>query len=129
VPSELAPDVAAASDSEVVAVWFQRRVMQGSSVRRSGSQAWSRRIDGRRACHRAYVGRLRPRLRHTRRRKLGISLQELDELGDIPYVEQLREEKRFDELSELGFENETVPWPACLRTGTCRLDAKSSPPG
>jgi hypothetical protein len=61
-------------------------------------------------------------------RKAGLSLQELDALGDIPYVEQLRDEKRFEELRELGFEDETVPWPNCLRTGTCRLDRASSPP-
>ena len=52
----------------------------------------------------------------------------MDELGDIPYVEQLRQEKRFDELRELGFENETLPWPVCIRTGTCGLDERSSPP-
>lgn len=58
----------------------------------------------------------------------GLTLPEMDELGDIPYVEQLRQEKRFDELRELGFENETIPWPVCIRTGTCGLDARSSPP-
>jgi hypothetical protein len=60
--------------------------------------------------------------------RAGISLQEMDELGDIPYVEQLRREKRYQELYELGFENETTPWPACLRKGTCRRDPVSSPP-
>ncbi len=60
--------------------------------------------------------------------KAGISLPELDELGDIPYVEQLRREQRFEELRELGFVNETVPWPACIRTGSCRRDRASSPP-
>jgi hypothetical protein len=60
--------------------------------------------------------------------RAGLSLQEIDELGDIPYVEQLREEERYEELRELGFENETVPWPACLRTATCRRDRVSSPP-
>jgi hypothetical protein len=52
----------------------------------------------------------------------------MDELGDIPYVEELRREKRYQELYELGFENETAPWPACLRKGTCRRDPASSPP-
>jgi hypothetical protein len=61
-------------------------------------------------------------------RRAGISLQEIAEVGDIPYVEQLREEGRFDELYDLGFENETIPWPACLRTATCRRDPNSSPP-
>ncbi len=61
-------------------------------------------------------------------RRAGLSLQELDEVGAIPYVEQLRKEKRFEELRELGFENETISWPGCLRTGTCRLDRASSPP-
>jgi hypothetical protein len=60
--------------------------------------------------------------------KAGINLQEIDELGDIPYIEQLREEGRYEELRELGFENETTPWPACLRKGACRLDSASSPP-
>jgi hypothetical protein len=60
--------------------------------------------------------------------KAGISLQEMDELGDIPYLEQLRRERRYEELRDLGFENETVPWPACLRTKTCRRDSGSSPP-
>jgi hypothetical protein len=60
--------------------------------------------------------------------KAGISLQEIDELGKIPYIEQLREEERYQELRDLGFENETLPWPACLRTATCRRDHASSPP-
>jgi hypothetical protein len=60
--------------------------------------------------------------------KAGVSLQEIDELGDIPYIEQLREDGRYEELRELGFENETVPWPSCLRTATCRRDRASSPP-
>jgi hypothetical protein len=60
--------------------------------------------------------------------KAGLSLQEMDEIGDIPYVEQLRAESRFEELRALGFENETVPWPACMRTASCRRDAASSPP-
>jgi len=60
--------------------------------------------------------------------KAGISLQEIDEMGDIPYIEQLRQERRYEELRDLGFEDETTPWPACLRKGTCRLDSASSPP-
>jgi hypothetical protein len=60
--------------------------------------------------------------------RAGLSLQEIDELGDIPYIEQLRQEERYEELRELGFENETVPWPSCLRTATCRRDRISSPP-
>jgi hypothetical protein len=60
--------------------------------------------------------------------RAGISLQEMDELGDIPYIEQLRQEERYEELRDLGFENETVPWPDCLRTATCRRDRASSPP-
>lgn len=61
-------------------------------------------------------------------RKAGVSLQVMDELGDIPYVEELRREKRYEELRDLGFENETVPWPDCLRKAACRLDSASSPP-
>lgn len=60
--------------------------------------------------------------------KAGINLQEIDEFGDIPYIEQLRRERRYEELRDLGFEKETTPWPACLRKGTCRLDSASSPP-
>jgi hypothetical protein len=60
--------------------------------------------------------------------KAGLTLQEMDELGEIPYVEQLRSEERYEELRDLGFENETTPWPVCLRTGTCRRDRASSPP-
>jgi hypothetical protein len=60
--------------------------------------------------------------------RAGISLQEIDQLGDIPYIEQLRQDERYEELRDLGFENETVPWPSCLRTATCRRDRVSSPP-
>lgn len=60
--------------------------------------------------------------------KAGLSLQEMDKLGDIPYVETLREEGRYEELRDLGFDRETTPWPACLRKGRCRLDRISSPP-
>jgi hypothetical protein len=132
--SALAPETSAAAptgDPEAVSGWFRQRVMQElerstPQERRAGSSgsAAAERVDL------AYVtdvfeGRVSG---IPDERKAGISLQEMDELGDIPYVEQLRKEKRFDELSELGFLNETVPWPACLRTGTCRLDARSSPP-
>jgi len=60
-------------------------------------------------------------------RKAGISLQQMDALGDIPAIEALRQQERFEELRDLGFENETIPWPVCLRTGTCRRDPASSP--
>jgi len=60
-------------------------------------------------------------------RKAGISLQQMDALGDIPAIETLREQERFEELRDLGFENETIPWPVCLRTGSCRRDPASSP--
>jgi hypothetical protein len=60
--------------------------------------------------------------------KAGLTLQEIDELGEIPYVEELRREGRYEELRDLGFENETTPWPACIRKGTCRRDGASSPP-
>jgi len=60
-------------------------------------------------------------------RKAGISLQQMDALGDIPAIESLREQERFEELRDLGFENETIPWPVCLRTGSCRRDPASSP--
>ena len=59
--------------------------------------------------------------------RVGLDLQEIDQLGDIPYVEKLRWEERFEELRDLGFENETVPWPACIRIGACRKDRRSSP--
>jgi hypothetical protein len=63
-------------------------------------------------------------------RRAGLTLQEIDELGEIPYVEQLREEGRGEELAELGFDEAELPpaWPACLRTATCRRDGRSSPP-
>jgi hypothetical protein len=61
-------------------------------------------------------------------RRAGISLQEIDELGDIPYIEQLRAERRYEELLDLGFEEGTAPWPVCLRTASCRRDPASSPP-
>jgi hypothetical protein len=61
-------------------------------------------------------------------RRAGISLQEIDELGDIPYIEQLRAERRYEELLDLGFEEGTAPWPQCLRTASCRRDPASSPP-
>lgn len=61
-------------------------------------------------------------------RQAGLSLQEMDQIGDIPYVEKLRSEQRYDELRALGFENENAPWPACLRSATCRRDRASSPP-
>jgi len=60
-------------------------------------------------------------------RKAGISLQQMDALGEIPAIQALREQERFEELRALGFENETIPWPVCLRTGTCRRDPASSP--
>lgn len=37
-------------------------------------------------------------------RRAGISLKEMDQLGDIPYVEALRSQGQIDELRELGFE-------------------------
>ena len=44
-------------------------------------------------------------------------------------IEELRTEQRFDALRELGFvEPGMAPWPACIRTGTCRRDRASSPP-
>lgn len=61
-------------------------------------------------------------------RRAGISLQEMDRIGGVPYVEELRQEKRYDELRDLGFENETTPWPMCIRLGVCRRDRASSPP-
>lgn len=60
--------------------------------------------------------------------RAGMSLQELDRLGDVPHLEKLRQEQRYEELRELGFENENAPWPSCIRSGTCRRDRRSSPP-
>lgn len=133
-PSALAPEASATAptrDPELVSTWFEQRVMQ--ELERSAARARGAASNPSAASERvnwAYVtdvfeGRVSG---IPDERRSGISLQEMDDLGDIPYVEQLRKEKRFDELSELGFLNETVPWPACLRTGTCRLDARSSPP-
>jgi hypothetical protein len=45
-------------------------------------------------------------------RRAGLSLQEMDDLGEVPYLEQLREEGRFDEVAELGIEQEPAP-PNC----------------
>jgi hypothetical protein len=60
--------------------------------------------------------------------KAGVSLPDIDALGEVPILEQLREEERFDELADLGLDPGTVAWPVCLRTGTCRRDGNSSPP-
>lgn len=122
---------AAPPDPEALAAWFQRQVLQELERSSSGARAadsveskantrinW-RYVEG------VFEGRISG---IPNERQAGISLQEMEELGDIPYVHQLRKEKRFDELRDLGFENETVPWPECLRTATCRLDRASSPP-
>jgi hypothetical protein len=42
-------------------------------------------------------------------RRAGLTLQEMDELGEVPYLEELREEGRFDEVAELGVEQEPAP--------------------
>jgi hypothetical protein len=42
-------------------------------------------------------------------RRAGLSLQEMDGLGEVPYLEQLREEGRFDEVAKLGVEQEPAP--------------------
>jgi hypothetical protein len=42
-------------------------------------------------------------------RRAGLTLQEMDDLGEVPYLEQLREEGRFDEVAELGVEQEPAP--------------------
>jgi len=57
--------------------------------------------------------------------RAGVSLRQMDEMGSIPYVEELREDLRIDELEELGLvdpptEPTRHPWPICVRTGTCR---------
>lgn len=61
--------------------------------------------------------------------RAGLSLVEMDRLGSIPYVEELRAERRLDELRDLGFEDEPgmVPWPVCQRTGTCLRDEDGDP--
>ncbi len=61
-------------------------------------------------------------------RRAGMTLQEIDRIGDVPHLDELRREQRYDELRELGFENENMPWPSCIRSGTCRRDRSSSPP-
>jgi hypothetical protein len=42
-------------------------------------------------------------------RRAGLSLQEMDDLGEVPYLEELREEGRFDEVAELDVEEEPAP--------------------
>jgi hypothetical protein len=44
-------------------------------------------------------------------RRAGISLQQMDQLGDVPYVEALRADGRLDELRELGFEPTVIEAP------------------
>lgn len=58
--------------------------------------------------------------------KAGLPLSDLERLGDVPALEELRAEGDHATLIALGVE-ESVPWPACLRTGTCRRDPVSSP--
>ena len=61
--------------------------------------------------------------------KAGLTIPEIDQLGEIPYVEELRADpERASELRDLGFRDELPGWPACLRTGSCRRDPESSPP-
>ena len=61
--------------------------------------------------------------------RAGLTLPEIDQLGEIPYVEELRADpERTRELRELGFEDETPGWPECMRMGRCRRDPESSPP-
>jgi hypothetical protein len=118
-------------DPEALAAWFQQQVLQELQRSSSGVQAvGSIEAKKNRQINWQYVeGVFEGRISGIpNERQAGISLQEMEELGDIPYVQQLRKEKRFDELRDLGFENETVPWPECLRTATCRLDRASSPP-
>jgi hypothetical protein len=113
-------------DPEQLAAWFERQV-EGELLRQKAGAAvepgrpvdWAYLAD-------VFAGRISG---IPNERLAGVSLQEMDRLGQVPYVEQLRQEKRFDELRDLGFENETIPWPACLRTATCRIDRASSPPG
>ncbi len=113
-------------DPEQLAAWFERQV-EGELLRQKAGPAvepgrpvdWAYLAD-------VFAGRISG---IPNERVAGVSLQEMDQLGQVPYVEQLRQEKRFDELRDLGFENETIPWPACLRTATCRIDRASSPPG
>lgn len=123
-------------DPEALSEWFEARVLQGLAADADPDAA--REAAGLRASlgrddwgvdwqyvRDVFAGRISG---IPDERKAGISLQELDRIGDVPYLEQLRQEKRFDELQELGFENENAPWPSCLRSATCRRDRSSSPP-
>lgn len=125
-------------DPEALAAWFQERVLRGLEKTPDGATPDSpnglllpsgpRRDDPNvnwNYVREVLTGRVSG---IPNERQAGLSLQEIDQIGDIPYVEQLRKEQRFDELRALGFENETAPWPACLRSGTCRRDRASSPP-
>lgn len=58
--------------------------------------------------------------------RAGLSLQELDALGDVPFVEELRQRGDRGELVRLGLA-ESHGWPACVRPGTCRTDPASWP--
>lgn len=157
-PTSERPAPPPTDDPEVLAAWFEERVMEELGRRDAASEAALRRNapTGVRARRRLLVARAGTAPAAQDRResspehdvdwayvqdvfdgrisgipneaRAGLTLQELDELGDIPYVEELRAEKRYDELSDLGFENETIPWPSCVRTGTCRRDQNSSPP-
>lgn len=132
------------TDPDELAAWFEQRVLQGldegpaGGVREVSAQGSDPRSALRAALGRddrdvdwgyvddVFSGRVSgiPDVR-----RAGVTLQELDRIGDVPYLERLRAEQRYDELRELGFENENAPWPSCIRSGTCRRDRGSSPPG
>ena len=55
-------------------------------------------------------------------RRAGLSLREMDALGEVPYLERLRDEGRFDEMRELDVVEEPAPLlcPALIDTGARR---------
>lgn len=117
------------TDAEALAVWFRSEVLRGLAKPGEAAAGPTRRSAGVEVDWSYVDDVLSGRVSGIpSERRAGLSLQELDAIGEIPYVERLRKEKRFDELRELGFENETIAWPVCLRTATCRLDRASSPP-
>jgi hypothetical protein len=60
-------------------------------------------------------------------RRAGISLQQMDELGDIPYVEALRSEGRLAELRDLGFEPTVIEAPAAGEEARFPLNPRLEP--
>jgi hypothetical protein len=96
------PATAPPQDPEALASWFESQVRRelGARAHEGIDQAYLRDV---------FAGRVSG---IPDERRAGLTLQEMDALGDIPYVEALRNEGRLDELRELGFEPTVIEAPA-----------------